>query len=125
MKNVNSVIRSHIERGVNSFKNLTQDQKREVVAYELISNHSDGLDMIGNHEGREITQHIFDWYIKKSISAKDALTQLLDDIIKRYETNLDEMFDDEFEKYIEDSVDNAMIYRSAENSGIPNAHYYI
>lgn len=123
-----SIIRTHIECNVKSFYELSRKQKRELVAYELISNHSDGCDMIVNHDGQEITQLVFNWYVKRNISAKKALTTLLDDIIQRYSSNFDEMFDEECERYMAAEKENLFIYRSAqngENSGCHDAHNYV
>lgn len=138
---IRSVIRDHIVNQLRkrpashyydavSFYSLSKKEKRELAAYELANPRGDGWDMILNHDGHEITKLIFAWKTglpitknpedktkPKKITARKALNNLLDSIIKRYATSFDEMFDDEFSSYLADQEEAGFAIRECIRAG--------
>lgn len=98
-KHIVSQLKSH--RKV-SFEFLTQKEKRQFLVYYFKENPIEGMEMIGNNEGKYLTEIICDWYIFHKISARYALNTLIDNIIQRYKHNFDEMLDDELLTYQEE-----------------------
>jgi hypothetical protein len=108
------LIREHIEHQlafkrksiekIPSFYKLTKEDQEKLIAHELQS--PDGYDMIDNHDGPSIMQLLFDCIVLKKISKEQVVNSLLESIIQRYASNIDEMFDAEFERYLNEQNEN-------------------
>jgi hypothetical protein len=114
---LNELIRCHLHARIDSFYLLTQHQKREFCIYALLSDEFDTYDLFMNHDGIKIHELLKQFFIDKKIEATQAIEKALDQIILYNSSSFDEIFDEEFERYLDESTDNCFIVRS-ENGAI-------
>lgn len=121
--NLRELIRCYLHRKIDSFYMLTQPQKRVLCIYALCSDDFDTFDLYMNHDGRKIHEFMKDFYIDKKITAEKAMEDCLDQIICHNTSNFQEIFDDEFEQYLKNTVDNCDFYHNPDNESC--AHYAV